>query len=274
MAESMLDKLVRVTSSLAPMPPVAGKLLELMRDPEVVFEDVMRVLRQDTALVTKILTNANSAYYGRSRKVTSLDNPVVHLGFRAIDSMVIALSTGGFFRASRWGHGLWDHALATAFICRELARGVEDARPEDAFIVGLLHDVGKIILSQKFEKHFARALERMADAEGCSEAVEREIFRFDHAELGGRMLEKWNFPELFCHGVAHHHQVLEIEDPPVLASLACLADVLATQREHNVIAERPMPDGLLELLELDLEEVDKTTDQALVLLQDERSMFS
>jgi putative nucleotidyltransferase with HDIG domain len=175
---------------------------------------VADILADDPALTSKILKAANSAYYGFPREIGTLERAVALLGFNMVRSL--ALSIGimhrlpSGIRSSHFSEeGLWTHSLAVAKAMEGLGR---NARPgesrEHLFVVGLLHDIGKVVLIEFFRDTFVQALEEAQRPEtALLHVAEKRLFGFDHGEVGAMLLTRWKIPPVIAGPIGAHHEV-------------------------------------------------------------------
>jgi len=215
---------------------VALKLRALMRDPRAHAAEVARLIHSDQALATRVMRLANSAYYGAFGPVSELGQAIRRVGFLAVEGVVVAASTQALYRprtAVEAGlmSGLWDHALAVATAGRRIARDVRRGDPEQAFLAGLLHDVGR-----------AMALRVLGETNGKSPGERRvlppeRILRLIdavHTEVGGLLLEKWGFPPEVVLASRAHHVPAEIPDGETIPLAVALGDLVATRAGLDV----------------------------------------
>ena len=223
---------------LPPLPLVIRELMSVMRKPESSADDITRVLSADQALAGKILRLVNSSFYGMPGRVGTISQAVVILGHAALRSLAVSLSV-----VDSIGQGLpaerrqvfWQHALATAAGAEVLAREFGLPEPEEAFVAGLLHDIGHLILAialpQECEKAFADGI--LGDPER-----ERTAIGMDHCRAGRLVLQHWKLPSPLIECVRLHHSegaCLNATSPQL--TVVALADRLA--RLQGDIGESP-----------------------------------
>lgn len=236
------------------------KLAALLCEPDVPIDDIVRVLRCDAVLTSRVIRFCNSAHTGLSEPVTSVDQAVIHLGNRQIFRLAFSLGMGPAMVPALPGYGieageLWRHCLTTALIAEYFAR--EDFSgafaPPAAFTAALLHDLGKVAMRPAIDG-LVESMVRSRVADGLSRAeAEREALGFDHAEVGAALLESWRFPETLVEAVANHHRPA-VAPHPQLSAVVHAADVVAhlmgSAPGWNGFALRVEP-GLDRLLRLD-----------------------
>ncbi len=222
--DDLLDQVVRMTEEFPAPPSILNRILELTNDPTTQVEQVAEVLATEPAVAAKVLKQSNSAFYGRSRRISSIHDAVVMLGFHTIRSLVVATAAHSlYFRcqeASELRHKMWEHSLATAIACRLLAQTLKNVNPEVAYIAGLLHDAGKLVLLERWPEHFIRVVERQKDDSIASLKLELEQFGFTHALVGAVLIDRWLFPQPLVAAVALHHEVDHLHELPGMVHYA------------------------------------------------------
>lgn len=223
---SRLDEIVNIANHIPPFPKVAMQVMQMLEDPKVQPKDLAEVIQYDSAITANLLKACNAAYFGLSRKVSSLDEALVLLGQDALKDILIASSSARFYKG-KVGDGyqleqgdLWRHSVATAIMARSIAPHFQGVNAGAAFTAGLLHDIGKRFLSSFVASDFKRIMDRTyVDGLSFMEA-EREILGMDHAELGGLILRKWNFAEDMIQAVRAHHDPQALSQEPLTALIA------------------------------------------------------
>ena len=228
-----LDHLIAASCDIPSAPPVIGQLMQLMADPTVDAEQIGEVLSHDPTLVGELLRVANSSFYGRRGKVSNLAAAIMVLGFNALRNLVVALSTreiyGSFDGLPR---ALWEHANAVAVVAAAVAKRVGMVPVEDAFAAGLLHDLGMLLLHRMDEDRYAALLAGTPNLAALDEA-ERQVWGFDHGEVGAALAVRWGLPErmVMVVGAIHHLEKVAQDDAVVRRMAACvsLADGLCAE---------------------------------------------
>ena len=185
-----------------------------------------RIMSGDQALAAMVLKLANSAYYGYARKIESLPDAVVLLGFASVKNLAITASITRLLASdkdefAKTRSDLFDHSLATAVGARILGR-TKRISGEKAFVAGLLHDLGLIVLVCYRKKAFGELLRVAADRQASYHEVEQELFGFEHGELGSLIAAEWKFPPALCEALRYHHTPeLAVVDPALARSVHC-----------------------------------------------------
>lgn len=228
--EQFLDKVV----DLPPAPQILPKLLALLRDEETDLNKVIDLVTFDPGLTIKVMNVSNSAFFGLPNKVNSVFEAVQQLGSQQLYRIVTAGAGRRLFLSPYWGTNgkqidPWRQAVMTAFASQFIAENI-GADPATMFMAGLLHDVGRVPLLLAFKDDYWAFQQANAEAPQ-TEDTEMEIrrFGFDHASLGGRLLERWKFSQQIVSSVSAHHAPLEASESDMRPLAACvsLGEVLA-----------------------------------------------
>jgi HD-like signal output (HDOD) protein len=265
--------LVNSTIELPTIPEVLVKLNDVIARPDTSAPDVAKVIGADPAVSTNILRIVNSAYYGLQTRVASVSLAVSVLGFNMTKKVALKAAVFSVFAKRREPlqnfdpAGFWKHAVFVGVAARALvARSPAFARthPEDAYIAGLLHDIGKIILMEKIAPRYLETLRKAAQQGRCESDVEREDFGFTHADVGSVLAIKWSLPEDLATAVRYHHAPSKDPFHRPLSSLIHVADHLAwrngTPSTVGTVASA-LDDTAFEQIGLDRKAVDELQDQ-------------
>lgn len=191
-----LNELIQKAVDLPVLPVTAQKVLSLMSDPDVSIEKIKKLISGDPGLATRLLKVANSAFYGGYRDIQNLTQAILRLGLTSVRNIVLATSMKNVYK--RFGLTeklLWEQLIGSAIASSTIARQTRRADPEDAFVGGLLHDVGMVIMNNEYPDEFAKVTEHIYnEAMGFPEA-EAQVFDFSHRQVGAIVVKKWGFPE-------------------------------------------------------------------------------
>ncbi|MBI3075644.1 MAG: HDOD domain-containing protein [Deltaproteobacteria bacterium] len=219
---------------LPAMPAIAARVMKLLADPMTDAERLRRVISADPALTARVLRIANSAFYGCPREIRTLTTAISVIGFRAIRNLVLGVSAGSLFeRAGLAKQLFWDHAVGAAIVSCLIAGQIRRVEREEAFIAGLLHDIGQVLLYHADPDRYRQVLEAVYNDGADTVATEDEILGFNHTELGGQVIHKWKLFEDLEMAVRFHHS-LPPELPAnrggfTLAAVVNLADQICTR---------------------------------------------
>lgn len=223
------EKLIKFAGDLPSMPMVATKVMQLIEDEKVTVDELAKVVSSDPAMAARIMKISNSAYYGCQRQIQTLPGAIMLLGFNTLKSLVIVASVKEVFKPSGLMENmLWEHSFGAGLAARIIAKETRAVNPEEAFLAGLLQDIGKIILYHHDRQKFQLIIERYYNEGILFEEAEKAVYPFSHSKLGGYVLKKWNLPEVMVTAVTHHH-TFDFPDPTDsyqcnMTAIASLAD--------------------------------------------------
>ncbi len=231
METERLDALVRQVRDLPALPDTVVRVMHLTDDPKSGTGDLAKALVSDQALAARVLKLANSAFYGSSRRIATVSEAVVILGMRTTRNLVMASGCQELLESEVAGYclprgALLRHSLACASAAQALAKRTKYRGLEEAFVAGLLHDLGKVVMNLYLRDQFIQVLIRAASGEITYTEAERAVFSFDHAEAGASLLERWNLPASLVSAVRYHHAPLDAPGDSPLPCLVHVADAI------------------------------------------------
>jgi len=202
---------------------ILGKIKEIKSFPQFVVEtlrklndrdssasDVALSLSRDEGLVIRTLKLANSAAYGMSRNISSVTEAIAMLGYKNISNIVLSASVYSVMDKSLQGYALdrgqlWKHSLTVAYAARYIAQRFGKSIPEEAYVGGLLHDIGKVVLNDYVRFGYGIIVKLVEEKQIPFIEAETQVLGFDHAQVGAMLVEKWGLPEAYGYAVAYHH---------------------------------------------------------------------
>jgi len=254
---------------IATLPEVTTKIISVVDDPKSTARDLHHIIKTDPALATKILKVVNSAFYGLPGQVSDLDRAIVLLGLSAVKNIAISASISRLFTSAKLSdkftaRDLWKHSVGVGVVTRQLCSLIgKKAFAEEAFLAGLIHDLGMLVERQAFPDPLSEVI-RMASKNGdrpfCD--IEKEIVGADHQALGIALAAKWKFPRPLQVVLGYHHNIDNLsQEHRLLPTIVYIADTLCSHERigfHLTGECQALTDTLLEsvsLTETDLEQV-------------------
>jgi putative nucleotidyltransferase with HDIG domain len=196
-----------------------------MGNPRTSMKDMGNVIGSDQAITSKLLRMVNSAYYGFPRRISTISQALVVIGIEGLRSLIMGLSVQPLFQ-SETGRLLWHHSIFTAAAAKIITQKYGNVHPEESFVVGLVHDIGRLVLNQHFPDEFEYFNLLYMDNNQAID-VEREVFGMDHGEIGARIANNWNLPPKIVESIKYHHKPNVAQQNQVVL-IVCIADGLAT----------------------------------------------
>jgi putative nucleotidyltransferase with HDIG domain len=273
--KSIREDIAKAIGQIPLLPTCASQLLATLADSRHSLADVVNVVRHDAALTANLLKLANSALYGARAEITSIERAIAIMGEEAVVNATMSDSAKGLFLGELTGYegdagSLWRHDLRTAIASRHFA-GLcrERLQPETAFTGGLLHDLGKPILSRFLGTASPVIVEAIEQGrvKGFPEAEEK-ILGTDHAQVGADLAQRWNLPEVLRDIIRFHHAPAKAPEPTrayayavhlgdmiaMLAGCGTGADSLRCPLDRNYEAYIPVTKQQIPMIILDVEE--------------------
>lgn len=253
------ELLMSTVRELPALPAVVMELIELLGAEDVAIDQLAQRISHDQAIAAKTLRLANSSFYGVSRQVKSITDAIPVLGLRTLRTVVTAAALTGSFKPQA-GSGFdfkafWRHSIGTA-VCAKLLAEARRLDPETAFTLGLLHDIGRLVLASCFPQAFGQMLSHQHEQDAGTLESERSILGIDHAEVGALMAEHWRFSPDLVDAIRHHHAPPPSAGPS-LAGVVHVADNIAHALDLSQLEDDAVPtlSGTIWLsLELDSEQ--------------------
>lgn len=198
------------TLKLPVHPQALAAILQLDDHTDMNFKELDSLIRVDQGISAGILKLANSSFYSRGNKITSLQNAISLLGFKLIRSMVVLLTTKSLFEIGKYEKfrtHVYRHSVVTAIIAKALASSLGyNHLQEEAFVAGLLHDIGKVILNVCDRTKFIETLNLCLEGGLSSRQAEMQVFGIDHVQVGMAAAEAWKLPDLLVYTISCHEQ--------------------------------------------------------------------
>jgi putative nucleotidyltransferase with HDIG domain len=236
--KTLLDKLSRL-KQIPALPHILLQLIKACDADRGSLKEISGIIDKDPALTSRILRLVNSAYYSKNNRIGNVDGAVIFLGTNAIKNIAICSSVHEVFQNIKSGTGFnlkhfWWHSLRCAILAKSIAKNQNFHDPEEAFLSGMLHDLGKIILWVNFPEQYGSLLEKRKGRPDLIFAGEAQLGA-NHAEIGAWMLNKWNFQHEIADAVlSHHRSLFSMQNAPLLSQLVFVANMLSNDSGQKI----------------------------------------
>jgi len=252
---------------LAAMPQVVWQLVDALGDEQTTPAKLEWLIDSDQALASKVLSLANSAYYGVSQKVTTISRAIVVIGFQELELLALGAGLAEIFDLKKVppgfdGEELWIHCLAVSWMARELAASAKYPVPGEIMVAGLLHDLGKLVLSTHLTEEFAEVLELTGRGTPYFEA--EEVCGLKHTTVGYWLAARWDLPQVHVSVIRDHHAPRGADPYYVPTGLVFLADNLIKFMRFGLVQQaKPADHGpVLEATRLTRAEIRELSEKA------------
>jgi putative nucleotidyltransferase with HDIG domain len=228
LASATIDLEKLLATELPGLPDAAMRVASLTQDLNASARKIAEAIGCDPVLGARVLRAANSPLYALQRSVTALPMAVNAIGNENIYLLVVASATADTFqrrqRPSSVETALWRHSVAVGMSARNLMLMLNLRGMEEAFLCGLLHDIGKLLLLRYDVSSYQQLLKTVVGPDLLM--AERETFGFTHAQIGGLAVKRWDLPEEICHAICYHHEPSQAEHSMLMARVLDVADML------------------------------------------------
>lgn len=248
---------IEQSGNLPTLPGVIAKIVEMVDDEHTTARQLGNEIAKDQVVSAKVLKLVNSGFYGFSQPISTIPHAVAMLGFDTVKSLV--LSSGVLELMDRALPGLWEHSLACARTCTMIAEEARLEAPEEVSVIGLLHDLGKVILCQTLETDFANVHRRAQRGDMLFVSAELDLLGCHHGEIGAWLLSKWALPPKLIEPIQEHHDFNPQRDHAPRTAAIHLADILVRAESFGNGGDRKIPrlePAALDVLGFDLPRIE------------------
>jgi len=235
-AKGLLNKF----STAKTLPHITFQLTKLISDENSTMQDFEKMIKMDPTLVLRILRGANSPYYGLRQKVNSISRAVVVIGINNLRNMIVTESLKSLFKGNNSKNPfsrnrLWLHCAAVSICSQMIMERIFGLNGEDAFLCGILHDIGMIVEDQTASDLFSKVCNTYDESSNSITDYEKEIVGTDHCEIGHLLAKDWQLPIDVQEGIQFHHKALDHVSPSSLTGAIQLAEYIVSQLDYTAI---------------------------------------
>lgn len=223
------------------LPHIAIKLTKLISDENSTMQDFENMIKMDPTLVLRILRGANSPYYGLRQKVNSISRAVVVIGINNLRNMIVTEGLKEIFKDKKNKNNfsrnrLWLHCAAVSICSQMIMERIFGLNGENAFLCGILHDIGLIVEDQTATDLFSQVCDTYSDNAAPFTDYEKKIIGTDHCKIGYLLAKDWQLPVEVQEGIHHHHKILDRVSPSSLTGVIQLAEYIVSQLDYRAIS--------------------------------------
>ena len=215
---------------LPTLPIIFQELFSRMQDPDAKISELADVIMRDQALTAKVLKLVNSAFYGQASRISTISRAIIIMGFHAVRSAALAVSVLDQFKdiesdASTFTlEGFWRHSIGVSCLAKQLSLVLRVAESEDAFVAGLLHDIGKLVMIQHFSEDVEDLCRAATEQHLAWHDCENVLYPTNHANIGRALFRAWKFPDHVVEAVSCHHEPTRASRHAELTAIIHIAD--------------------------------------------------
>lgn len=259
--------------NLPALPAAVNEITRLMNDPNSSTEQIAKVIERDQALAAKVLKMVNSPIYGFPGRISSIKHTLVLLGVNVIKGIII--SSAVFDSMNKSMLGLWEHSVACSLASVEIAKAAGLEHPEEYSVMGLLHDIGKMVFTMQIPEAKQEVDKLVKSEDILFREAEKRVLGFGHDKINEWLCEHWNLPLNLKEAMIYHHNPLAAKFHPEAASVVHLADFMARMFECGSGGDDNVPplDALaLRALNMNHTVIESVLDELVTLYSDRANL--
>lgn len=207
------EELLAKLETVPPLPAQVNKVVEMSQDPETDDNDYAKVLSSDQVLASRVLKVANSAFYGNKEKVTTVIQAIGVIGYAGIRNLAMSMGLIGMKFGGKMDQDIrtefWRHTVGVATCSRNLAKLFKGVNADEAFVAGVLHDIGKLVFLEFEYEKYMEVWQKVAVTGSPLHEVEQEVFGIDHTSIGLKLCQKWKIPAPLDRAVGYHQNPID-----------------------------------------------------------------
>jgi len=221
------ETLIKSVVDLPSPPLIVQRLHEVFSTEEISARAIAQVVETDQGFTARVLRLVNSPFYGFRRKIVAVEEAVTMLGYNSIKQLLLTTSLMNTFAKGKYAgtfENFWTHSLGVAIVARHLTYKYNRDTRSEAFICGLLHDVGRLVLMKTDPERFHTFYFELGQVTDLGD--EKDFFGIDHQKIGEMLAQKWNFPKSVCQAIANHHTPLLAKEYLFLVAVIHMANII------------------------------------------------
>lgn len=221
MSNVTIKDILESSNGIPVMPVVLSQALNLIENPNSSIKQLADIISKDLSLTSQILKLVNSAYYGFPSQITTINKAMALLGYNTIRNLLMSVGLKPMLMTNS-GKSIWEHSIRTAVACEMLSKSLGNVDPDEAFVMGLMHDIGKAIM-EAYNKEAVKEIVRLTNLGADILQAEKMFFGFTHTEVGKELVIKWKLPAVVGNAIRYHHTPL-LADNKLLSGIVYLSD--------------------------------------------------
>ena len=231
--KQIVESYITKARPMPTLPEAVVRILRLSNSPDVEVEDIADAILMDKVLTARMIRLVNSAFWGIQRHIDSIREAIIYLGLHQIQSIVLTTSLFNTFQSRNplfRISAIWEHGLGCALICRIISQKLNFPDPEQAYLAGLMHDIGEVVLSQFDVEKFNEVVELVENKKMTFFEAENELIGINHTDFGEWFREQWGFSEELAEVIMTHHDLEKATINPQLVAIVVVADLFCRVR--------------------------------------------
>lgn len=241
MSQKQVETLIATIDSIPPLPEISSAVMEALNAEEVAIVEVGDLIEKDIALSSQILKVANSPAYGARNTISNIQHAIMMMGLDEVRTLLLAFAVEKFFTTDAKNTALrkryWAHSRVCSYTALLLAHHFKQGDSGSFFLSGLIHDIGKLIVDQYLHDEFEQIVAYINEHNCSFSEAEKKILGITHFQIGGKLLQHWNFPKQITMQVFGHHLPWKEKEFTSGALIIFLANILTKIAGYSCLAE-------------------------------------
>ncbi len=241
MGQEKIEKLIATIDNIPPLPEISTAVMTELKNEEVSIIEVSELIERDVSLATQILKVANSPAYGATNTISSIQHAIMMLGLQEVKSLLLAFAVQEFFTTDAKNTELrkrfWTHSRVCSYTALLLAHHFKQGDTSTFFLSGLIHDIGKLIIDQFMHDEFQQVIWHITKHNCSFSEAEKQLLGMTHYQIGGKLLQHWNFPQQVIMQVFRHHVPWKESEFTSGAFIIFMADVITKLAGYTCLEE-------------------------------------
>lgn len=238
-------KLFKDISDLPTIPAIVSRVVSMLDNQDASPDEVADLILSDQVLAARVIRVVNSPLYRTSNTIVSVKRALLFLGFKSVREMILTSYFVDGFKHKEQPFDMkmfWVHSFSVGAISRRIAHMVDYQDVEKAYLVGIIHDIGKVFLGHYCKEEYGRMLAGISNTSSTTYDAEYEFFGTTHCEVGLCLALRWNFPPEYCDVISSHHSSEALTEDPLLTSIVSLADFYCLSHgTYDSVAQASIP---------------------------------
>ena len=238
-------RLFKDVSDLPTIPAIVSKVASMLDNQEADPDEIADMILSDQVLAARVIRVVNSPLYRTNNQITSVKRALLFLGFKSVREMILTSYFVDGFKQKEQPFDMkmfWMHSFSVGAISRRIARQVDYPDIEKAYLVGILHDIGKVFLGHYCKDEYGQMLASIKNTSFTTYEAEYEFFGTTHCEVGLCLAQRWNFPSMYCDVISYHHTSEMATEDPLLTAIVSLADFYClSHSSSDSVAQASIP---------------------------------
>ncbi len=230
---TIAKEMIKGVNELPTIPDIATKVIDLLDQQEVELEELADMILTDQVMASRVIKIVNSPLFRPMHEIKSIKRALIYLGFRHIREIALTCSIIDAFDTNSGVFDIktfWEHSFGVGVVAKIIAQRVHYPEVEKAYIIGIVHDIGEVLLSCYFKDEFRKIVDQIKGTAGSFIEVEEKLLGTTHCEVGLCLAHKWNFPPEYCDVISHHHDPMNAVHDQTLTAIINLADLFCSVR--------------------------------------------